>query len=288
MDELTIRSQRSRRRRRIALAVAGAITAAAGGAAWAAAGGDTDASATGVGTSTTLAADGQSRHDGAHDHDAHTTTDAAAPADDPGHGSHDGSGVEGAGDAVESCLVAGADVAGNGGDTGAHSGHGLVIHDSSAGEPTAQDCTGAQQFYDAVAAASARYADIDAATTQGYVLTRQSADDQSPIDHYMLAGGNPDVLDPDRPEGLVYRVDGEGATLLGVVFVETDDADLVQPGGPFTTWHDHTASGCPAESPDCGQLGGSPPKMLHVWLFPGVADPFAHDYPQAVGAAGLG
>lgn len=282
-------SPRRARRARLRLAAAGAVVLALGGGAWAAAaddaspaGGDEAAGTAGTGsaghdhhddaaTGTTASHEGaDAEHDAGHDAGRSSHADATAAADDT----------------LTSCVVAGVDlVAAAGDDHTSH--HGLVIHDATDGVPTARDCAGAQEFHASVAAAAARFADLDVAVAEGYAPTRRSRTDESPIDHSMLTADEPAVLDPARPEGLVYRVDERGATLLGVVFVETGEADLAQPGGPFTTWHDHTSGGCPDEVPDCGELGGTPPRMLHVWLFPGVADPFAHDYPQAVGDAGL-
>jgi hypothetical protein len=142
----------------------------------------------------------------------------------------------------------------------------MTVHDATgAASPTADDCVHAQAFYAQVSAAAVRYADIDAATADGYVPGPRAASNGRPVDHYFLRGRDPAVLDATKPEGLVYWVDGDTATLLGVLFMEHDDANLQQPGGPYTLWHDH----------------GGAVKMFHVWVFDGVKEPFALSYVAA-------
>jgi hypothetical protein len=104
------------------------------------------------------------------------------------------------------------------------------------------------------------------------------------------------LLDPDFPESLVYRVNGEGRTLVGAMFMApegaADDPLLVEYGGPLMTWHVHTelcfregepgaprqiagridAEGnCPAGSV---QRSSQRP-MLHVWIVARECGPFS-------------
>ena len=89
------------------------------------------------------------------------------------------------------------------------------------------------------------------------------------------------VLDPDRPEFLMYYAAPEGMQLIGFMFYASDRlAHGPQIGGPLTIWHYHkwkTATcmrgnvlpiGQALESGRC--LTGIPshrsPEMLHVWL----------------------
>jgi hypothetical protein len=103
------------------------------------------------------------------------------------------------------------------------------------------------------------------------------------------------VLDPERPEMLVYAVDGGRAVLLGVVFVmERAGEPGPAPGGPITRWHAHNLcvslmppgvgivtpyGGCPALS-----LTGTIPEMMHVWVVKNPAGLFAEgiDRPWAL------
>ncbi|MDZ4828073.1 MAG: hypothetical protein SGJ13_16655 [Actinomycetota bacterium] len=128
----------------------------------------------------------------------------------------------------------------------------------------------ADTFFAAVKEGSARFEDVDVAIAEGYVMNERAASMPGKNKHYRLRGANPGVLDPTQPEGLVYRIDGDTAQLLGVVFVERDDANREQPGGPITQWHDHSE-----------QSGNeNAPNMMHVWTYEG-ADPFAHTYRES-------
>lgn len=103
------------------------------------------------------------------------------------------------------------------------------------------------------------------------------------------------ILDPDRPEMLVYAVDHGKAVLLGVVYVMERAGDPgPAPGGSITRWHAHNLcvslmppgvgivtpyGGCPALS-----LTGTIPEMMHVWVVKNPAGPFAEgiDRPWAL------
>ncbi|MGQ0804707.1 MAG: hypothetical protein ACT4PI_12705 [Actinomycetota bacterium] len=189
-----------------------------------------------------------------------------------------------------------AEEGGDSGDGGgeaepAHDDHGLAEHDSTGGrEPTAEDEANADAFYDAVAAGTERYQDVNVAVADGYVESANGND--GPIKHYMQRGGDPErdeAVDPENPSGLVYYVDENQTTLIGAVWVSRAE-EPEQPGGPLTVWHDHSPMGCPEAHPDCPAADGIddgeiPPRMLHVWLFEG-ADTFAHDFPGAIQGVG--
>ena len=94
------------------------------------------------------------------------------------------------------------------------------------------------------------------------------------------------VLDPERPEMLVYAIEGGKATLLGVVFVmERADQPGPAPGGSITRWHAHNLcvsflpigigivtpfGGCPSLS-----LAITIPEMMHVWIVDPPGGPYA-------------
>jgi hypothetical protein len=98
------------------------------------------------------------------------------------------------------------------------------------------------------------------------------------------------VLDPDRPEFLMYYATPDGMQLIGFMFY-TDELEAHGPqvGGPLTVWHYHKWSsatcfrgnllpiGKTLESGRC--LTGEPsyrsPEMLHVWLVDRPGGPFA-------------
>jgi hypothetical protein len=96
------------------------------------------------------------------------------------------------------------------------------------------------------------------------------------------------VLDPDRPESLVYGFDAAGrAYLLGAMFLDDSrSASPPQPGGCLTTWHTHTNL-CLAPGKGMvgvvGPDGTCPPgsantetaAMLHVWAMDLPTGPFS-------------
>ena len=101
-------------------------------------------------------------------------------------------------------------------------------------------------------------------------------------------------LDPNYPESLVYRVNGEGRTLVSAMFmageVAADDPELVEYGGPLMTWHVHNdlcfrigddgprIAGLIDEAGNCPEgtfQGGNQRPMVHVWIVGHECGPFA-------------
>jgi hypothetical protein len=100
------------------------------------------------------------------------------------------------------------------------------------------------------------------------------------------------VLDPEHPESLVYRVDGNGTrTLEAAMYMlpQGQTLDTVpELGGKLTQWHIHddlcftpgdapkvrgvtgVGQGCPA-----GLVKHDPVPMIHVWIVPDRCGPFA-------------
>jgi hypothetical protein len=92
----------------------------------------------------------------------------------------------------------------------------------------------------------------------------------------------------------VYRVDGEGRTLVSAMFmageIPADDPELVEYGGPLMTWHVHNdlcfrvgedgprVAGLIDEAGNCPEgtfQGGNERPMVHVWIVPHECGPFA-------------
>jgi hypothetical protein len=101
-----------------------------------------------------------------------------------------------------------------------------------------------------------------------------------------------DILDPERPESLVYRVDRDGTrTLEAAMYMlpQGETLDTVpELGGKLTQWHIHDdLCFTPGEAPKVrGVTGvgqGCPPglvkldpvPMIHVWIVPHRCGPFA-------------
>jgi hypothetical protein len=92
------------------------------------------------------------------------------------------------------------------------------------------------------------------------------------------------VLDPEVPESLVYWTARDGRkVLVGAVYKTRRGEAAPAPGGALTSWHTHVGDRkCyPALDPTCPQNTG---KMLHVFFFEGVRDPFTENMVAAAGS----
>jgi hypothetical protein len=98
------------------------------------------------------------------------------------------------------------------------------------------------------------------------------------------------VLDPARPENLVYVRTPDGPLLAGVVYVmPRPEMRAPRPGGPITNFHTHSL--CIAPSPPwiagllspfgacpAGSVNVVTPEMMHVWLLDGMpGGPYAEE-----------
>ena len=98
------------------------------------------------------------------------------------------------------------------------------------------------------------------------------------------------VLDPDRPEFLMYYATPEGMALAGLMFYVRSVGEWgPQIGGPLTVWHYHVwnrrrcfrdgiiAISFLRRGEDCpgGETGYRSPEMMHVWLVDHPSGPFA-------------
>jgi hypothetical protein len=135
----------------------------------------------------------------------------------------------------------------------------------------------ARQLYDETAAAIEPFKDWRIAWAAGY---RPSGSTAMPSTHwindaYVKAGY---VMDPRRPQGLVYANSLHGPVLLGAMF-EMPRIGVFgpDPGGPLTAWHEHqnicfTPFGLefslmtPFSTCPLGAIDFTAPAMLHVWI----------------------
>lgn len=144
--------------------------------------------------------------------------------------------------------------------------------------PTAADRAAAAQFASVTWMDIARFQDVNVALAAGY---RPQAAEATQVHYENKAyetGTKRPVMDPDRPQGLVYARTRHGPVLLGAMFVL---ADQNQRGPDFngvvTEWHLHpNACVSPISMTLSGLLtpyGNCPPlsfaiittPMLHVW-----------------------
>jgi hypothetical protein len=154
----------------------------------------------------------------------------------------------------------------------------------------------AAQLYAETKAAIAVYEDWHKAWAAGY---RPGGPANMPSTHWMndaytKAGY---VMDPKRPQGLVYANTRRGPVLLGAMFQMQHIGQFgPDPGGPLTAWHQHqnicvTPLGLefslmtPFAICPIGAIDISVPPMLHVWIVDNPSGQFAVDIdPRAVAA----
>jgi hypothetical protein len=99
------------------------------------------------------------------------------------------------------------------------------------------------------------------------------------------------ILDPARPESLIFNNTEHGMHLVGVMYVAPPGTHGPQPGGALTRWHFHPVVefcmdefGVPVTKAENGTDGGCPPgmvhgptpEMLHVWLVDNPNGAFSH------------
>ena len=176
------------------------------------------------------------------------------------------------------------------GDGGHHLGEtptpGVLLPDGEDRDPTAHETQEADSLYQEVVAGIARYRDPAAASTAGYNLEGMYGLEFHASNPTFQADGR--ILDPERPETLVWAVSDGGPVLVGALFeMGSIGAAGPAPGGPLTVWHahDHVCFSLtpPALAGLVSPFGGCPlgsisiartAEMIHVWTLPGVEEPF--------------
>jgi hypothetical protein len=179
----------------------------------------------------------------------------------------------------------------------AHHVHAGALLQSSNAVATPAQVDAANRLYAQTKAAVSPYQDWRQAWAAGY---RPGGSTTLPSTHWMnqryVDAGY--VMDPNRPQGLVYANTHHGPVLLGAMFqMKGLDQFGPDPGGPMTLWHQHENicitpigfefslmtpfSGCPIGAID---ISASP--MLHVWIVDNpTGGPFAVDIdPKVVSA----
>src|SRR5579859_7339314 len=161
--------------------------------------------------------------------------------------------------------------------------------------PTYQERLAAADLVAATRAGIAPYADVSMARAAGYAPTTPLA---VAAVHFANKAYH-DVLDPSRPQGLVYAPAGGGLVLVGALFeLPRLGMEGPTPGGAITHWHTHDnvcislpvivlaglatpLGGCPPFS-----VNVTTPGMMHVWIIDQPGGPFA-DQLDPVAAARL-
>jgi hypothetical protein len=158
---------------------------------------------------------------------------------------------------------------------------------------TPDQVAAAAQLYSETEAATQPYADWHQAWAAGY---RPGGSTSMPSTHWMNAAyvkaGY--VMDPRRPQGLVYANSKHGPVLLGAMFqMQRINQFGPDPGGPLTAWHQHenicfTPFGfefslmTPYATCPLGAIDISVSPMLHVWFVKTSGGPFAVDIDSSV------
>jgi hypothetical protein len=160
---------------------------------------------------------------------------------------------------------------------------------------TPEQVAAAAQLYAETKAATLPYQDWHKAWAAGYRPGSTSMPSTHWMnDAYVKAGY---VMDPQRPQGLVYANSKHGPVLLGAMFqMQHINQFGPDPGGPLTAWHQHenicfTPIGfeftfmTPYAVCPLGAIDISVSPMLHVWFYKTSGGPFAVDIDSSVVAA---
>jgi hypothetical protein len=162
---------------------------------------------------------------------------------------------------------------------------GTVLPEAALREPTPAERTAATQLVLTARTALARYNDPRVAAADGYRVAGMAGIDFHATNPAYEKDGR--VLDPTRPETLVYGVAPDGRpVLLGAMFQMPDlRAHGPAIGGPLTMWHAHEHVCISLTPPSLtgilSPLGACPigsfdvpltPEMIHVWIVPGAPE----------------
>ncbi|MGH2729486.1 MAG: hypothetical protein ACRDJI_02635 [Actinomycetota bacterium] len=159
-----------------------------------------------------------------------------------------------------------------------HHGHQKPCH------PTPEQRREAAAFARVTKASSAeRYASPTAALADHF---EPFVDTYRAVHHYINYSNYYDwrILDPERPEALVYANTYSGPKLIGVMY-SMEDPGRKPPdmGGCITQWHTHPMCKSPVgyshiwegDCPPGWQEDGHTELMLHVWTVPMQGGPYA-------------
>jgi hypothetical protein len=163
---------------------------------------------------------------------------------------------------------------------------GVLVPDGEDREPTAHERRDADELYAATLVTAAKYADPDVARDDGYDVDGMYGLDYHAANETYKTDGR--ILDPERPENLIYAVTEHGPVLVGMMF-EVEDIGVEGPaiGGPLTVWHAHDhvcfSLAPPALSGLTSPFGTCPlgsitvpitNEMIHIWTLPDVPERF--------------
>ncbi len=185
-------------------------------------------------------------------------------------------------------------------DTGMHMGHGMKMADPAECDatPTKEQQDAAVRLVNTTWQDARRYRSLAAAEAAGY---RPVTPTGKAVVHYLnpsyyraAVRGGP-VLDPARPQSLVYANTPHGAVLAAAMYIAAPGTATPRPGGCLTQWHVHTnlclrggkVVGTVGRTCPQGAQNRVTPPMMHIWFVPVPGGPTAVDVPdpQVVQAA---
>jgi len=158
------------------------------------------------------------------------------------------------------------------------------------GDPTPEQRRRADDLVRRCREAAKRHGWYDFSRAAGDGFRRMYGDELHYVNEAYVSDNR--VLDPDRPEFLLYYETKSGRRLAAFMFLtRTPDERGPQVGGPLTVWHYHlwAKKRCLAHrlfvvgDPDgdgrcrAGELAQRSPEMMHVWLVDHPRGPFATD-----------
>jgi len=168
-----------------------------------------------------------------------------------------------------------------------HAHAGAVLQPVSA-VATPQQEIAAQQLLARTRSGISRYQDPAVAIAAGYQAGPSSNADS--LEHWANKANVNVILDPSRPQNLVYLRTRHGLVLLGAMFQMPHIGQWgPDPGGPLTQWHQHEgicfspfglefAFATPFWTCPLGSISITTPPMLHVWIVDNPAGgPFSAD-----------
>ena len=142
-------------------------------------------------------------------------------------------------------------------------------------------------------ASIARYQDPAAAIAAGY--KPGAASDVDPLVHFQNSANASALLDPNRPQALVYARTPHGLRLVGAMFQMPKAGQWgPDPGGSLTQWHQHEgicfspfgfefSFATPFWTCPVGSTNITTPPMLHVWIIDnGKNGPFSAELDKTV------
>ncbi|MHB8574013.1 MAG: hypothetical protein ACYDCQ_01655 [Dehalococcoidia bacterium] len=157
---------------------------------------------------------------------------------------------------------------------------GMVVQAVPSTPPTVEQRAAAEKLVADTRAGIAKYADVKVAIADGY---RPSTAANGDMVHYTNRAYTHDgkILDPTRPEALVYANTRHGTVLLGALYM-MQQAGQPGPdiGGSLTQWHIHSnicwsltsmmvaGFATPFGSCPAGSIHVTSSAMMHVWTIP--------------------